>query len=956
MVDTNAHYITSLPQPLQASTAHWFTRLNDENGELSLDDEALARLAKVVACSEFAQTILLRDWSWFLSVQAQLQERPTAMQGFQDRILADADDLAMAKARLRRFRNRFLLQVLWREVVGVADLDETLEDTTALAEGLLHIANQIAAREMLARFGEVRNTDGAKVPLLVIGMGKLGGRELNFSSDIDIIFCYAERGQSDGARALSAQEFFGRQSRLVIALLDEVTADGFCFRVDTRLRPFGESGPPVVSFAALESYLLQHGRDWERYAYVKARLVGCDKTERIRKRLYDGIIRPFVFRRYLDYGVFESLREMQAMIAEEVRQKELSNNVKRGPGGIREIEFIVQALQLVRGGPEPELQIRALQRVLPMLVGNGGLSSGDANLLSGAYRFLRRLENFIQGLRDQQLHELPDDTLDQWRLCVAMGSDDWEHLQHTLGQHRAAVTRVFDVVAFRGTMPDSDIAVPVRRLWSSAADATLWDAYLKPKFADASSDLATCIVQFRKAGTTLAADAVAQERLQRLLPKIVHTLTDSSRPVVALSRTLTVISRILRRSAYLALLNENEAALSRLINLCGRSQLITDEIARFPMLLDELLDPRVFSGSVTKIDLAEELEQRLLIAPLSDVEQRMQVIASFQRATLFRIAIADFQNDLPLMKVSDGLTWLAEVVLDETLRVAWADLTARYGVPTYRIDDTDHEAGFCVVAYGKLGGLELSYGSDLDVVFLHNSRGTEQKTNGGKALDNQQFFGRLVQRLLHFLTTQTNTGALYDIDMRLRPDGKSGLLVSSTDAFARYQEENAWTWEHQALLRARAVAGDPLIAAEFEGIRKDTLVNLVDRERLRDDVISMRSRMRQKLDRSGSDTFDLKHGRGGIGDIEFLVQYLVLKEASAKGTLTHFTDNIRQLDALSQAGILSSDDGQMLQETYKAYRSHLHHRVLDGESALIPASDFVDKRGAVVAIWDRWLG
>jgi glutamate-ammonia-ligase adenylyltransferase len=436
-----------------------------------------------------------------------------------------------------------------------------------------------------------------------------------------------------------------------------------------------------------------------------------------------------------------------------------------------------------------------------------------------------------------------------------------------------------------------------------------------------------------------------------LIARILETVT----PLVTLSRTLAVTEQILRRSAYLALLNENSPAMRWFVELCARSQYIADQIARYPLLLDELLDPRLYSDEVSKQELAAELESRLSVLPSEDSEQGIQAIVRFQRLTMFRVAVADFNKSLPVMKVSDALTWLAEVVLEATLQVAWADLSARHGVPCYEQDGTSHKAGFGIIAYGKLGGLELSYGSDLDIVFLHDSKGKKQQTNGSKPLDNTVFFSRLVRRLVHFLTTQSGSGSLYEVDMRLRPDGGSGLLVTNTDAFERYQEENAWTWEHQALLRTRPVAGSAAIAAEFERIRKDTLIRRVRRAELQGDVCSMRQRMRKELDRSSGERFDLKHGRGGVGDIEFLVQYLVLLHAEQHPGVINWSDNIRQLDDLVAAGVLQSASGERLQEIYKAYRMELHHRALDGKDALCDAQRFAAERDFVSSVWDEWL-
>jgi len=930
----------TLPAELQSSLERWL--------ELFGETEYVDALARLVTCSEFAGAVVLREKEWFLDSVATFDAAPDASG------LAEFIGNDNIQSQLRRFRNRYMVHVLWREVFGLSDLDETLVSLSTLADRMLDVAASHAELSLEPRYGVVRDAAGEKVPLVILGMGKLGGLELNFSSDIDIVFLYPDNGDTDGPKCVSAQEYFGRLSRQIIALLDETTVDGFVFRIDTRLRPFGESGPPVVSFGALESYLLQHGRDWERYAYVKARVVGPRPGDEIINDLHRNLIRPFVYRRYIDFGVFESLREMHAMIAAEVKRRELQDNVKLGPGGIREAEFVVQSLQLVRGGSEPALQSRELQKVLPLLVGPRGLSAAGADELRKAYRFMRRLENFIQGIRDQQTHDLPSSDSDRTRLCVAMEYSDWDELRAGIERHRSAISAQFELVAFRDRADDTPFQKRVEQAWESGADEGAWAELLSAEGHGEAASIADRLARFASDSVTLRIDSSARDRLQRFIPQLVAEIAKFERPSRALSRTLSIVERILRRSAYLALLNENQGALARLVDLCARSHYIADQIARYPALLDELLDPRLYSDAVTRADLAEELQQRLVNED-EDAEVRMQTIGQFQRATMFRIAVADFNGKLPIMKVSDGLTWLAEVVLEEALRVAWHDLVARHGVPRCTDNGVEREAGFGIIAYGKLGGLELSYGSDLDIVFLHDSQGSKQETDGDRPLDNTMFFSRLVRRLVHFLTTQTGSGQLYDIDTRLRPDGQKGLLVTSADAFERYQEDNAWTWEHQALLRARAVAGSVRVAEEFERIRCDTLVRRVRHDKLRDDVISMRQRMRNELDRSDDDAFDLKHGRGGIGDIEFLVQYLVLDRAGTHPDVIFYSDNIRQLDALTAEGCLEQAVGDALQDAYRAYHLRQHHLVLDDQPALVDQGEFVQERRFVAKTWDDWL-
>ena len=952
--------IERLPPVLRDTAMRWLERLPEGGFATALQPESVEPLVRLTACSEFAATAILREWPWIVANQAVLLEAPDIqeLQAFAEQIANSDDPIDEVKVELRRFRHRFMLHVLWREITGQASLEETLGSLSDLADQLLAAAVRYSGRLLHERYGEVRDPDGALVPLVILGMGKLGGGELNFSSDIDLIFLYPGADESDGERRLSAQEYFTRWSRHIVSLLDEVTADGFAFRIDTRLRPFGDSGPPVTSFAALESYLLRHGRGWERYAYVKARIVGPQPAPEIATELTENLVTPFVYRRYLDYGVFESLREMQTLIAAEVARRDMADNIKLGPGGIREIEFIVQSLQLVRGGSRPELQNRELLTVLPLLVGRHGLTQIEAESLSSAYRFLRRIENFIQAIRDQQTHDLPTDALDRERLCVAMGYSKWDDLLADLDGHRSIVTRQFETIALRERQGDSTDAEQhqLATMWDNHVASDEWAHHLDKEGYPEAATVAERLVTFAGTTATQQIDATGRRRLREFMARLLLLVKTSEEPAVALHRVLAVVEKILRRSAYLALLNESTQVMARLVRLCERSAYIAQQIARYPVLLDELLDPRLYTARISRNELETELRDRLAAAQARDSETQMVVLGQFQRASLFRIAVADFNGNLPVMRVSDALTDLAETVLEFALSIAWHDMTAKHGEPEYEIDGDTRRAGLGIVAYGKMGGIELSYGSDLDLVFLHDSRGSGQQTNGTKPLDNTMFYARLVRRLVHFLTTQTGSGALYQIDMRLRPDGQSGLLVTSTEAFERYQEENAWTWEHQALLRARPVAGSATVAREFERIRAETLTCRVRLDTLRDDVASMRQRMRKELDKSDAMQFDLKQGSGGIGDIEFIVQYLVLVNAHEHRSVVHYPDNIRQLATLAAAGCLDADEALRLQDIYRAYRLRLHHLTLDEKQPLLPAREFAAERADVRRIWENHLG
>lgn len=963
-----AMLISDLPAELREFVIRFFERLESSHPGSVADAgtcrEFLAEMTTVVAVSEFAAKTIVGEWPWVLSCRDNdmLLRAPDRHElgAFVAEMSKCEDDIESAKTRLRRFRNRWLLHVLWRETCGKTSLADTLLALSDLADELIAACANFVSRRMQHRFGIPRNNLKAEIPLVVLAMGKLGGRELNFSSDIDLIFLYTEEGETDGRRALSASEYFARLVREIVALLDEVTEDGMAFRVDCRLRPFGASGPPVASFTALESYLPQHGRNWERYAYVKARITGPQVSDAATEELMGEIIEPFVYRRYVDFGAFESLRDMKALITAEVKRKSLASNIKLGPGGIREIEFIVQSLQLVRGGRDKRLRVRELLVALARLGNQRLLSPSAVDELGRAYAFLRRLENFIQALRDQQLHDLPDNSADRARLCLAMKYQDWDSLLADLATHRSKVSGQFDKLLFRGNRAASPLTVPVTFAapWLSSATVAEWRDLLESQGFAQAEELSETVWKFQKAPQTSRIDTVTRQRLNQFMPKLLLQLKGSTHASLVLSRVLSIVEGVLRRSAYVALLNENPPVLERLLHLCESSGYLADQISRFPALLDELLDPRLYSASLSAIDLAEDLRQRVAGSGEMDSENRVAILGQFQRASLFRIAVADFSGKLPVMKVSDSLTDLAELVLREALEIAYTDLTGKHGEPRYRDAGLSRPAGFGVIAYGKLGGIELSYTSDLDLVFLHESgalANAEATTTGNKPIALSVFFGRLVRRLVHFLTTQTGSGALYDVDTRLRPSGRSGLLVTTVEAFERYQEENAWTWEHQALLRARPVAGSAQVAREFERIRVTTLKYRVRQETLLNDVMSMRRKMREQLDRSDSASFDLKEGEGGIGDIEFIVQYLVLRNANAHPAVIHYSDNIRQLGTLAAAACLAEEDVVHLQSIYKAYRLRLHHLALDEKPSLVSRKEFVTERNFVSGIWTRTM-
>ena len=863
--------------------------------------------------------------------------------------LADETTFMVA---LRRLRQREMVRIAWRDLAGHASVEATLRETSAFADEAIRGATQFAARRLAQRHGTPDASPDAG--LVVLAMGKLGGGELNFSSDVDLVFLFPEGGETTGPSPLAHEEFYARQGRLLIRFLDAATDDGFVHRVDMRLRPFGDSGPLVASFAAFEDYLQSHGRDWERYAYVKARAVTGQQRF---ASVADGVLRAFVYRRYLDFGVFDALREMKALIARSVERRELADDLKLGPGGIREIEFIVQAFQLIRGGQDRTLREPSLLTVLPRLNGAKLLPESAVTPLSAAYAFLRRLENHVQELDDQQVHALPDDALTLERLALSMDLPDVAALQAELATHRACVKRHFNDV----------VLAPAGGGGQGSGEGDL--SVLSP-LLDVEPDLELCRARLAALGVAdveevlrLTRELVGGARLRRLdqpgrkrlLALLEHLLAelpaDSALPV--LRRLYSILEAIGQRSAYFALLNENAAARRRLVETCSHGEFLAAQLAAHPVLLDELIDERVFEDLPDRTSIAAELDARSADVANEDPDRQVEALLRVKQAAVFRIALADLSGRLPLMKVSDRLTEIAELIVDHAMRLAWQQTVAKHGEPRCKPADGEARAvRVAAIGYGKLGGRELGYSSDLDLVFLHDSEGEQQETAGPSVVDNQVFFLRYAQRLVHLLTMHSTAGRLYEVDVRLRPSGKGGFLVTSVVAFRDYQFNEAWTWEHQALLHARAVAGDPALVARFEALRLTVLSDAVRRDTLQQEIRDMRERMRRELSAAKEGAFDLKQDRGGIADIEFLAQYWALRWAREHPPVAWFSDTIRQLESVASADLVPQETVDVLVAAYKAYRSLGHHRSLENEAAVVPQAEVEPQREAVTAIWN----
>jgi [glutamine synthetase] adenylyltransferase / [glutamine synthetase]-adenylyl-L-tyrosine phosphorylase len=810
--------------------------------------------------------------------------------------------------RLRQLRQRVMLRTMARDLSDTAQLDEVCGTMSTLAE--------VAVADALAFLQAPTGDDAARPRLVVVGMGKLGGGELNVSSDIDLVFLYPEEDDTG-----THSEYFARLGRRLIATLDERTADGFVFRVDMRLRPWGEAGALATSYGALEEYFVTQGREWERYAWIKARALGGDGGT------LGAIVRPFVYRKYLDYGTFAAMRELHAQIRAEVARRELSNQIKLGPGGIREIEFIAQAFQLIRGGRDPTLQVRPTLGVLALLAQKGLLPEAAFDELSEAYVFLRRLEHRLQYLDDAQTHELPEDPADRLLVARAMGFAAWDSFRVALDARRARVSWHFDQLFSIDEAPKHTLA-PV---WTGEnAEARL----AQLGFRDAE-EAAARLASVRSGARYASLPEASRARFDALIPRIIEASADREDADATLKRFLELIETVSRRAAYLALLDEHPAVLARLAQLFDSSSWAAEYLNRHPVVLDELLDAQGLLSLPDWRAFAQDLRSQLA-ARQGDEERQMDWLREAHHAQVFRLLAQDLSGFLTLEQLADHLSDLADAMLQITLELCWTQLRGRH-----RSDPR-----FAVVAYGKLGGKELGYASDLDLIFLYDDSDDSA----------QEIYARLAQRIARWLTIRTAAGVLFDIDLRLRPQGESGLLVSSIDAFRRYQRESAWTWEHQALTRARFCAGDPELGEAFEAERIAILRMQRDYAGLRKDVLSMREQLLQGHP-NPSGLFDLKHDRGGMIDIEFVVQYLVLGHSHHKPELTRNAGNIALLGLASQLDLIPADAAEAVGDAYRDYRRRQHWLRLNGAKyARVPAEEVAKRIDATRLLWAGVFG
>jgi glutamate-ammonia-ligase adenylyltransferase len=834
---------------------------------------------------------------------------------------AAADDEASLKRRLRWLRQRVLLRGMARDLSGRASLEEVCGAMTDLAESALRAALGWAEAWLRAEFGIPRSAAGRAQQLVVVGMGKLGGRELNVSSDIDLVFVYPEDGETDGPRKLTNHEYFDRLGRRLIGLLAEITEDGFVFRVDMRLRPHGDSGALVTSFDALEAYLVAHGREWERYAWIKARPLSGERHVELA-----AIIRPFVFRKYLDFATLAAMRRLHAEVRRDVARRELAEQVKLGPGGIREIEFVAQALQLIRGGRDPALTVRPTLQVLKELSNKRLLPAVAAQELSDAYVFLRNVEHRLQYLDDRQTHMLPEDAGDRLRVAAMAGFADWQSFYERLTQTREAVTRHFQEV-----LAESETAGSA--LWQDDREATARELEALG-FRDPPSGAAR-LAAARTSQRYALLPEDSKRRFDALVPALAGAAAATADPDATLARGLDLIEALARRAAYLALLVERPDALERVAQMIAASSWAAELVTRHPLLLDELLDERLLDAPPDWPGFERTLRS-LFAAAAGDTERLMNVLREEHRARVFRLLAQDLAGLLTVERLADHLSELADRVLGVTLELVWSQMPMRHR----------DRARFAVIGYGKLGGKELGYASDLDLIFLYDD-------DDGRAPEN---YARLARRMNHWLTSHTSSGVLFETDLRLRPSGESGLLVSSVSAFEKYQEEMAWVWEHQALTRARYCAGDKGVGEVFEAIRERILKRKREPSALACEILAMREKMHAAHPNT-SGLFDVKHDRGGMIDIEFTVQYLVLAHAQRFPDLTRNLGNIALLKMASEHALIPPELAERCRNAYREFRRIQHSLRLNGARYARVAPERVEHHVAAVrALWSEVFG
>ncbi|WPC31624.1 bifunctional [glutamate--ammonia ligase]-adenylyl-L-tyrosine phosphorylase/[glutamate--ammonia-ligase] adenylyltransferase [Acinetobacter towneri] len=853
--------------------------------------------------------------------------------------LQDIQDETLWMKTLRILRARLMFRWIWQDANQLTDVVTLTQELSDFADICVQVAKDFARIPLVAKHGEPMGYNGKVQDLIVVAMGKHGAQELNLSSDIDLIFAFDEQGETNGRKCIEVQQFCILWGQKLIYLLDHITADGFVFRVDMRLRPWGDGSALAISHVALEKYLSQHGREWERYAWIKARIItgGQEGYELLE------MTRPFVFRKYVDYTAFEAMREMKAMIEREVQRRNIEDNIKLGAGGIREVEFIVQVFQLIYGGSKLELQDRQCLVSLRHL-GEAELLEPQVVLdLEDAYLFLRRVEHAIQALNDQQSQALPTEPELRARISDTLGFADWDSFMQTLNEKRVKVIYQFEHL-IKENEPDSLLE-----------NYSQLEKQLDAVLDDQAKNL---VHEFWYGHAIKKLTAKALQRLKTFWPHLIEAVLQSENPQMALMRLMPLVESVLRRTVYLVMLIESKGALQRLVKMATVSPWICEELTQYPVLLDEFLS--MDFELPKRSDLEDSLRQQLLRIELDEVEDLMRVLRLFKKSNVLTVAASDVLAESHLMKVSDALTDIAEVTANAALQLAYQMIVKKHGYP---LDSEGQRCGlehnaFAINGYGKVGGIELGYGSDLDVVFIHNMD-EQADTDGIKPISGFEFAMRVARKFVSLMTTQTLDGRVYDVDTRLRPSGDAGLLVTSLRAFEQYQLKSAWLWEHQALVRARSIAGEQCLRDKFEVLRCQILTQPRDEAYVRSEVLKMRQKMKDHLGSSKEQKkdgiFHLKQDAGGIVDIEFMAQYAVLAWSGSNPDLAHYSDNVRILEDAARTGCLSSDDATALIQAYLRERAESHRLALANQSMQVNAADWYDTREVVCKLWQRLI-
>ena len=939
-----AHLPPSAHAKIHDLLTPWLTHLQD----IVLPDNFSASMVKVFAASEFVSQHcdhtpdilldLIHSGDLFTTYTPSTYSEKLAQ------LTPDTDEALMTQ--LRHFRHREMIRIAWRDIADWEELTQTLRELSYLADACIQYSLDFLYKKACERRGTPILEDGTPQQIVVLGMGKLGAFELNYSSDIDLIFAYPHDGTLPDRKETSYSEFFTKLCQSLVRTLDETTVDGFVFRTDIRLRPYGDSGAVIMTFDGMEQYYQIHAREWERYAMIKARQVAGDFEQ---GKTLMAMLNAFVYRRYLDYGAFEELRSLKRQITQELQRKDRIDNVKLGHGGIREIEFIGQAFQLIRGGSEKRLQTRGILDILQLLETLELVAPQDAQQLRHSYCFLRRVENRIQQYQDKQTHDLPTSDPVREVMAYALNYQNWAHFLSDLNTVRHQVQMVFDDV-FSVSKQD-EIAQLGQEIWLGAGDESQLLTNLAQYHFKQPAESLEALNSFKNTPTIRRLSNKGIGVINRLMPQVIATLQDVSNPDETLQRLLTLFTAVAGRNVYLALLAENPVALAQLLKLSSSSPWIGEYLALYPILFDELLDAHSLYEPLCKADLRLQLDFILQRIDCDDLEALMIALRQFKQVNVLRIAAADIMDVIPLMVVSDYLTYLAESIVETVLKQAWKALVEKHGYPP---ECDDENTRFAILGFGKFGGLELGYGSDLDMVFLYDCADINALTNGEKPIPSAQFYVRLGQKIRHILDTKLLAGELYEVDMRLRPNGDSGGLVTLLSSYEPYLTQQAWTWELQALVRSRFIAGDEHIQQAFSAIRKRVLSLPRELSALKTDVDDMRKKMRESLATKSADIFDLKQSAGGIVDIEFIVQFGVLLIAhQAPEKMTEYTDNMRLINCLHAQGFISKESSDSLKVAYCAYRDAGHKRVLQGNQVLVAAEYFADLREQVTQIWDK---